>query len=407
MELEEHHAVFYQLWTMGKPVFTSSVETAAVCFDHQGQWVEFVFNPDYWKGLDHYQRKFVICHECLHVILNHGLRINSIGQFNHDAVNACLDVVVNESLVRGFGFDRKRLGRLTKNGCWVDTVYPNRKDIPADAAFEYYLNQLPKVKLPLHIAGLLGGIDDHTGLAGSVWEDAIDELDKHLTPQEKETLKDFIRRNYQTDDEGEKERVRRGEGCGGWSFINTGPVKKKKKWESVIKRWSKKYDRAELRDVEQWARLNRRLTSLSSDLMLPSEMETEHDMDGKIQVWFFQDTSGSCWHLKDRFFKAARSLDPKRFDVRMFCFDTKVKEIDITEGKIYGGGGTRFDILETEIQAKRATKGNYPEAVFVITDGYGTPVAPEKPERWYWFLSHSHRRCIPQESNVYMLNDFE
>ncbi len=407
LELEEYHAVFYQLWAMGKPVFTESIQTAAVFFDEQGGWVEFAFNPEFWKKLDHYQRKFVICHECLHVILNHGLRVNSVGRFNHDAVNACLDIVVNESLVRSFGFDRQQLGSLAKDACWADTVFPNRNYIPTDAAFEYYINQLPKMNAA-NLLALLGGIDDHSGLGGTVWDGVIGDLNDKLTPEEKEALKDLIQRHYQTDDEDGSKGQQRGEGVGGWVFINVEPVKKKRKWETVIKRWSKKYDRPEFKDTEQWARLNRRFVFLGKGgLMLPSEMELEHEMDGKIQVWFFQDTSGSCWHLKDRFFKAARSLDPRRFDVRLFCFDTRVKEVDIAKGKIYGGGGTSFHILEDEIQKQRTEKGKYPEAVFVITDGYGTPVRPEKPHHWYWFLSQNHRSCIPAESNVFMLKDFE
>ena len=403
LELEDHHAIFYQLWTMGRPVFSDIVKTAAVYFDQQGKWVEFVFNPKYWKKLTPYQRKFVICHECLHVILNHGMRTNDVSRINHDAVNVCLDVVVNESLIRGFGLDRNQLGSLKKDGCWVDTVFPNRKDIPTDAAFEFYLNKLPRIDFP---AGLLKLIDDHSGLGGTVWDDVIGELNDKLTAEEKEALKDLIQRHYQTDDPKESDKLRRGEGVGGWVFINVGPVKKKKKWETVIKRWSRKYDRPELREVEQWSRLNRRFALVASDLMLPSELEMEHEIEGKIQVWFFQDTSGSCWHLKDRFFKAARSLNPDRFDVRLFCFDTRVHEVDIAKGKIYGGGGTSFHILEQKIQ-DLIQGGKYPEAVFVITDGYGTKVSPEKPERWHWFLSQKHCSCIPDECNIHMLSDFE
>ena len=52
------------------------------------------------------------------------------------------------------------------------------------------------------------------------------------------------------------------------------------------------------KEVEQWARLNRRFHMLPQDVFLPSEMETnspEEEM-GKLKVRFYLDTSASCWH---------------------------------------------------------------------------------------------------------------
>ncbi len=100
----------------------------------------------------------------------------------------------------------------------------------------------------------------------------------------------------------------------------------KKKWEEVIKQWTRKFtfDKEE----EQWVRKSRRMASMPSDLMLPSDAEIEFEAKNRIAVWFFQDTSGSCEHLANRFFAAAASLDPEHFDVKMHCFDTQVYETD-------------------------------------------------------------------------------
>jgi len=43
----------------------------------------------------------------------------------------------------------------------------------------------------------------------------------------------------------------------------------------------------------------------------------------------------------------------------------------------------------------------------LITDGYGNYVHPEKPERWYWFLSHNYKAYIPAKSKTFMLSDYE
>ena len=166
------------------------------------------------------------------------------------------------------------------------------------------------------------------------------------------------------------------------------------------------------KDTEQWARTHRRFAAMeqNSGLMIPTEMEIE-DMtweENGICVWFFQDTSGSCYSFRDRFFTAAASLPPDKFDVRMFCFDTQCYETTLESKKLYGGGGTSFHIIEDKIQeVTTQEKIPYPMAVFVVTDGYGDRVSPEKPENWYWFMSDNHRSCIPDESHVFMLKDYE
>jgi hypothetical protein len=109
--------------------------------------------------------------------------------------------------------------------------------------------------------------------------------------------------------------------------------------------------------------------------------------------------------LKDRFFTAASSLPEDRFNVRLFCFDTKAEETTLESRRVYGGGGTSFACIEEKIRAETEGK-KYPSAVFVITDGMGSKVNPIHPERWYWFLSEDNKKYIPIKSNVYNLDDY-
>jgi predicted metal-dependent peptidase len=111
--------------------------------------------------------------------------------------------------------------------------------------------------------------------------------------------------------------------------------------------------------------------------------------------------------LAERFFTAANSLPKEKFNVRLFCFDTKVEETDLSSGKIYGGGGTCFKIIEDYIQKEKSKNKKYPSAVFIITDGMGSKVIPEHPTRWHWFLSEKNVKYIPKQSFVYNLDDFE
>lgn len=393
--LEKHHALFYMAWKMGRPVFNEHISTACVCFDREGDFLRFEFNPTFWDSLDDYNRAFVIAHECLHVILNHGFRTKNMKE--HTRCNIALDVVVNHSLVNNFGFERTKI-HDADNFCWVDTVFKQNTP-PDDKYFEYYYQMMPPTKYHTLL------VDDHSGLSDIDWQSTIDKLGEGLSDEEKVSVRGILEGKVE-----QFEASQAGKGAGGlWQYAVVGKVQSKKKWETVIKKWSKKFDRNKFKDVEQWARLNRRFSMLSGDMILPTDMEIEDDPDHKkIEVWFFQDTSGSCRGYINRFFSAALSLPKDRFDVKLHCFDTEVYETSLETKKLYGFGGTSFNIIESYIQIHiKKHKLEYPEAVFVITDGFGNNVYPQVPQKWHWFLTSSYRRCIPKECNVYNLKDYE
>jgi hypothetical protein len=398
--LEDHHAIFYELWQMGRPVFTDEIETAAVRFtSDSGEFVEFMFNPDYWNSLTPYERLFVISHEGLHVILNHGVRTGQ-GK-DGPRINAALDIVVNHLLVNSFGFDRKRI-RDEDMLCWTDTIFKERVDvatIPTNESFEHYYQMIPE-SLVIDVFPL----DDHSKMGKNAGK-IIDKLNNRLSSEEKEAIKDVIVNHF----EGADDDSRSASGCGGWSFVKIEKVKPKKKWETIILKWSLKYMRDGLDEHEQWAKIARRFELLPNDICLPSEMEEDSKDFDRIPLHLYLDTSGSCIKYKERFFRAALSLPKDRFVVRLFCFDTRVEETTLASRKIYGGGGTAFDIIERNIQKIiKKEKTTYPEGVFLITDGAGNSVSPEMPKRWHWFLTRSGRtNLIPKESKTYKLDDFE
>jgi hypothetical protein len=426
--LERHHAVFYRLWELGKPVWDDQIPTAQVEFNHEGATIAFVFNPKFWERLSEYEREFVIAHECIHTILNHGMRCKDTK--TGSLSNYALDIVVNHLLVERFGYERDKLS-MAKELCWVDTLFAGKKllphgghfelvdestkdalDIPTGQTFEFYFllirQEAEKNPLFVKLMDTLDLLDGHEGLSAEGVDEIIRSLNESLSPQEKETLKDVLKQHYSTDGKSPR-NTPAGDGIGNWTFASVGKVQRKRKWETIIKKWSRKFWRPDYRDMEQWARINRRFALVNGSLLLPSEMEVEHEREkGKIDVWFFQDTSGSCWDLRDRFFKAALTLPTHRFKVRVFCFDTEVKETSLASRRIYGGGGTSFSALEKFIQATiQREGGKYPQAVFVITDGYGDYVNPQKPENWYWFLTSSCTHYLPKTSHSYDLRDFE
>lgn len=401
MSMTEHHSIFYKLWSITKPMFNNDTPTACVYFDKNGAELIMNFNPSFWQSLNHVRKQFVVCHETLHILLNHGKRSINDNRI-HDLINTCQDIVINELLVRMYGFVRSEIDPNNEY-CWADTVFPNDPSISTDESFEYYFNLLYKQQSENN-SKLPTTVDDHDSMDTS---GDINKITESMTREEKEHINDIISQSYDSD----SDQIAGTFAGNQIQYINLNPPKVKKKWETVIKKWTEKCFKSSDRDVEQWVLSNRRMVNLSSDLMLPSEYEVDamdQDFD-KINIWFFLDTSGSCKQYAKRFFTAANSLSPKKFDIRLFCFDTKVYETTLESKKLYGFGGTRFHILEDYIQTTcKRDKIKYPMAIFVITDGYGNYIHPQYPKNWHWFLTENSTHIyIPSESKTYKLNDFE
>lgn len=399
-QLESHHVLFRQFWSLGTPVWSRHISTAGVGFDQDGQCVQFLFNPKFWSRLDDTSRLFVIGHECLHVILNHGARIKStFDSFDQRLANVAMDVVVNSLLVRQFGFNREELHpEVSEKGCWYEDIFDEAVYAQEAAYFEFYFHRLrercqdghgnPELPTPF---------DDHEQidrLPSHVVEGAVESAGEQMSPSEAREWNESI-----------------GGGGEGGSQVYTVPVEPidtSRRWETVVKDWVRQ--RREMMFDEQWGRPNRRLQMMDQDLMLPSEHWTI-SMQGqdRIQVWFFQDASQSCEQHIERFFRAAESIPDDKFEVRFFAFDTTVTEVDMDDREVEGGGGTSFKILGQYVRREiRENECDYPEAVFVLTDGYGNQVNLAYPERWHWFLTEVHTtRHIPSESHVYTLDDFE
>ena len=414
MDMTEHHSIFYKLWSITSPRFSNDVETACVYFDSEGNEIVMEFSETFWESLTDVQKRFVICHETLHILLNHGKRSIKNKQIS-DVINAMQDIVINERLTSMYGFKRIEIDPENRY-CWADTVFPDIPDIPTDESFEYYFNlyiennkKAPSSDGEVTTNGrssIPSTVDDHDRM-GDIPN--LDSISESLSKEEKEYINDFIETATEGDaTAGSKRGTSRGNSV---MTFTLEPVKKKRKWETVISRWANKFIKETEVDIDQWAVLDRRLFNLSSDLMLPSEYELDDLKDdfNKIDVWFFQDTSGSCVSYAKRFFKAARTLPEDRFNLRLFCFDTDVYETDITSGKLYGFGGTSFTVIEEHIQNLcQKEKVKYPKAIFVITDGYGDYVKPQYPKNWFWFLTKGgSSNYIHKDCNIFKLEDFE
>jgi predicted metal-dependent peptidase len=398
-----HHSIFYKIVEIGKPSFTDSISTAAVQFDKEGKFINFLFNQKFWEECNDYKKMFVVCHEALHIVLQHGSRF--LEGVDNKISNIAMDVVVNHSLTRDFGFIKEEVDSNNEY-CWVDNIFKDKKYLgfpyPDDESTEFYYNEIEKQKEDNYsngsgdeVKGKL--VDDHSGIADQQIEEVVKQVIDQLDDSEKEQLSNALNNINKSETS-----------IGSWFKINKIEKSRKKKWESIIKKWQFKTLRFSDNEKEQWIRKSRRMNSFDNSLILPSNAEIEcfHLDKNKINIHFFLDTSGSCINLAERFFTAANSLPKEKFNIRLFCFDTKVVETNLQSQKIYGGGGTCFKIIEDFIQSEK-NNNKYPAAIFVITDGIGSKVEPEHPNRWHWFLTERNIKYIPKKSFFYNLEDFE
>lgn len=407
--MEKFHEIFSCMWCVATPRFTDEVPTAAVRFDPQGACIDFMINEDYWNSLDDYSREFTVCHEMLHVILAHGSRMMPFrDKYDMETLNIALDLAVNHLLTSQFGFNRFFINNW-KDLCWSDTVYKDL-DLDPNKSFEYYINKVDANKNNNKNEKLI--IVDHSGLssftdkANRVLKDAAAAINGGNDPDQAKAR-----------DEAAKQQL---ENCqnGGGAGLDEGTmfsvfsgdkveVRKIKKWESVLDKYIFKSEKE--RETIQWLRLNRRLAFMdNSKLLLPSEAEVIDKDFYKYNIWLFLDYSGSCSHLKDIFFTASNTFDPRKFTVKKFAHTTKVAEFEGNDVKIWGGG-TDFRCIENYIQEQINAKSiaRYPDAIFHFTDGEGWNFTTEKPERWYVFLTNNGMKTYyPNGTNFFKLIDF-
>ena len=397
--LLEHHGVFYQFWRLVKPVYSNAVPTACVGFNKEGNCIEFLINKKFWDKQSNHNKKFIIAHECLHVINSHGKRA---GKKMSNLANQAMDIVVNESLVKYFNFNRKKIDPKSEY-FWLDNSFDNHPSILPWNSFEYYYNLLLKDAKFVKNKSL---INDHSGL-GDIPEQSVQEIINNLSDEESESLKNITEDSNKNSRKNEDNKNIGNTKGGLTQKLENKALPIKKKWETIIKRFEKKMTRNESLE-NHWIMKDRRLFNLNFDIFLPSDIEqtVRKTESNKIATWFFIDTSGSCWDLAPRFFRAAKSLNPDKFDVQFFAFDTLVYKVDLKKNKVDGGGGTSFRCV-TDYVYKKYAQNPY---VWIITDGWGNgaSIPEDQRKKWNWFLtSDGTTAYIPNGCKVHSLKDFE
>ena len=396
-ELEKYHSVFYKLWDIGEPDFSEDIPTACVGFDKKGNCIRFIINPIFWDGLTLTQQAFVISHECLHVIFEHGRRMKDSP--NKEICNIAMDIVINELLL-SFGFKREE---IDKKGdfCWFDKFFDiTKENIERNQSFEYYYNRL--LDKAIIVPYIL--VDDHSLLEDfGDTKDIFDAIGSGLSDEEKSKLNNKLSESNESKEAGNL--------IAGDGFLMPKIENKKVTWLQFIKYTGQKFVKKDISDYETWIRANRRIALLPEDIIIPSDhVNFDAPEKKKPSIYVFIDVSGSCYELKRRFWAVVSSIPQKFFTIQAYSFDSITYKIDLKERKLYGGGGTSFWILEERIRKDINNKitPKYPELVFVLTDGFGDTLKPLHPTRWHWLLSdYCTTEYIPATSHYHKISKFE
>jgi predicted metal-dependent peptidase len=424
-ELAVHNVIFQEFWKIGKPIFTLRIKTAAVGFGRSGEVLYLIINPDFWGSLDLENKKFVISHECLHVILNHGKRGENYK--NKEDLNKAMDIVINELLIGSFGFNKYDILNWEQL-CFVETIFSKElileKSIHKYGSFDYYYqlmveNETNQEKETVDQHGSVSGesesdmnsngkdldinklIEDAIANSEELNESIYEEVEDKLSNEEKQELGNKIDQDMGRSQAGTNPFGK---------FIDTPstPIKKIKKWEEIVRKHVRSIIAYRTQEKESWVARNRKMIMMDEDILIPGEWEEEVPDFAKYNLVFFLDASGSCNAHAQRFVKLLRSIPEEIFEINAYSFDTRIYKIDLKENGVRGCGGTRFSILDDEVRKLTESKKRHPDAIFVLSDGDGDSFYPEKPKLWHWILTPRHStHYIPELSQKHKIVDFK
>jgi len=416
---EGQHDFFRALIDHSEIELTESIDTACVAAENKK--IIFKINPVWWEKETplFIDKCFIIAHEMAHVLFKHLAKLKTVPEKDRPIMNVAMDLFINQLICDFFDIPRKSLSpSLSQNACWVDTVFPNRQDIDIERGTDYYFHELLvesmawkkefEKKILEMVHSLLGENDD---VDDKELEDILNSIAEEV--EDFDFVKSLMEGEIST-----TQNLIAGKGRGSEQRANVEKVKVKKRWETVITKWCKSKVTQKRNKIKRWGFVNRKFDNIActSNYLFqgdPSIIDRSK-LKEKNSIALFLDTSGSCINLKHRFVSAAASIPKEFFDIHVATFDTKVKKIfddkdssskirHTSSWSIWGGGGTSFDIIERYLQSLP----KYPDAIFVITDGYGDSIYPEFPERFHWFLTkYNCKSYIPIKSKMFMLDNF-
>ena len=392
LALDNKNRIFYTIVSIPTVYFTKSIDTLGVYLDKTTQEVILGINAEFFFTKTMQERIFLLCHEAMHVLLNH---LHQDSGDNHAAANIAEDIVINESLLNDYYFPESKMKTILSQIMLVETVFSPEEiaqhHIVKNECWKYYFDLLNKLKpammlkLKLCKHGIGNGNGPLVPLTDEMLDDLLRDVVDKISKEELEALKEEIREMYKKAGNVAMGKI--------ITLINR-KLNKKVDWKHILrKEYKSLIDRKEI-EKYGFLKTSRRNSLLPVDLMIPNMNTVLDKRIAKHNVAFFMDVSGSCLNDSQKFFEFAKTLPEDMCRISFYSFDTDVYKVDIKSKQLRGGGGTSFDIIES--QCNRMEK--YPDLVIILTDGEGTAVTPKHPERWVWFLTGDQDQFIHSKS---------
>lgn len=328
------------------------------------------FNPEFFLGLDPEERIFLVLHEVMHNVYNHGIRL---GFRDHSTWNEAGDYVINDDLIqRGFKMPKDGLHDVQYRGMSADEVYEDlikNKDKGGSNAPTPW----PDIQAPPDSGagqpdpngqGGSGNQPPSTGGVQAPSSQAVEDHNKNLLTQATQA----------SQMSGDKA----GTVPGSLERVLDNMLKPKLPWNKILAKFLFSLNKNDY----SWRRPNRRF--ISQGIIMPS-LHSE----GVGRIDFAVDTSGSVSESDfNRFISEIgyvfKTFNPQEIGVMQFdsilqSNDKCCSVQDFLKIKFSGGGGTRIEpVLEV-------FKENTAKALIILTDGYlyhGAELDPKKPVIW-------------------------
>lgn len=388
--IEECDTFYSTLFGLSNIEYSGDIDTACVSFDSNGNILNMLINPDYWKNLNKEEKKFLVLHELCHIIYEHPKRAKKLG-LDIQITNYASDIFINHFLNNN-GYIHRDLFDWKKY-CWVETIFTNEKNIQIEnnKNFEYYYNLLIKDK-NLNQKELLG---NHSNLPKAEKNqkqknnnDFSDESESDFSS----TIKDIISQNPELAKEiqkSEKFNKKNKDQLIGeipQSVLNRNThsdykdfkkMEEKPQIEKILDILIPKKPQKKFKTKETWVGQGRRYVSFlknNPNIKLPNYYEQEiNTPKTKKEVWVFIDCSGSCADMFDKFTNIVMELlKNKDISCRGFSFGDDCKELNTKNLKIsfsQGNDGGLDIIEETILDKMQKEKIKYPDNIVVLTDG--------------------------------------
>lgn len=439
--IEEHSTLIYTIMKFSNIFYSDNVQRACVLMNQDGTF-NMLINKKFWKTLNFYEKKFLICHELLHILYNHLHRMKNMA--NKDNANIAADIVVNESLVKHFDFDRKYI-RFENLLCWIDTVFnkKDQKDEDKIKSFEYYYVKINSVEI--NDKKILDNHDlnenklskndsesklienneidlnkNNVDIVEDFYKSLLDKVDSEIKNLDKNELekikketKDILNDEMIKDNNIESNDF-------GWSNGLSNKVLSYKYrvnlypfFKRIITNWYQSFDKE--KEEDQFIFTEPLLELVSEKLKMPSEYEVEDKDNNKNNLWVFMDVSGSCKEYIEDYVRVCMGIPKENFNIKYFSFTTEIQELKVKNKKINlknVWGGTNFNCIDDYIlKCKKENEKNIPDNVFVMTDGFAPKLKIKSisSKKWYFFITPCDNNLfsinIPDGVNIFNFND--